>query len=246
MSSEDITGSACNSGGSGALFESLAAHWRCGELGGREAGDSSGNGHAGVLSGGCAWVAGPAGKAALAFDGVDGHVLVGSRPGLDLPEEMSAFAWLLFRNASPGGFGQCVYGQTEPTGHGGQYELCVGRGKDVREVTVLWNDVEVCVSRAALIEGQWYHIGFTRSGMRGNWSCRVYVDGRSSGEAGGISADPGAALPFAIGRAGLYDGLYFAGAICDLRLYRRALLDVQVAALFQEDRQARLKLIACP
>ena len=214
------------------LTKGLVAHWDFDENDGTKVGDKTQEGNAGTIQGGAKWIDGPL-KHALSFDGVDDHVTVGNPRALDLPEHMSAFAWIRFENVTAGGNGQCVYGQTNPGGNGGQYELCVGRGKNVNEVTVLWKDVDVCASKSQLKTGQWYHVGFTRTGMRGNWTCTVYIDGVASNVANNIATDVGQPLPFAIGRPGAYNGLYFAGAIDDMRIYNRALSTAEVAALFK-------------
>jgi len=212
------------------LSKGLVAHWRFDEKGGPKVNDASDSGNAGTLEGGTKRIDGQQGRA-LSFDGVDDHVPVGSPPALDLPQDMSVFAWIRFDNVTTGGYGQCIYGQTKPSGNGGQYELCVGRGKHVNEVTVLWQDVDVCVSESKLKTGQWYHIGFTRTGEPGDWTCTLYVDGKLSSVAQQIKTDVGPAYPFEIGRPGAFDKLYFAGGIDDMRIYNRALAAEEVVAL---------------
>ncbi len=212
------------------LAHGLVAHWTFDEPQGSELKDAANAANGGTLEEGATRIDGPL-RRAVSFDGKQSRVWVGSPRTLDLPAEMSAFAWIRCENVDAGEYGQCIYGQTGSGGNGGQYELCVGRGKNLREVTVLWHDVEVCVSKANLKAGQWYHIGFTRTGGPGNWKCNIYVDGLVSGTAENIAADVGPALPFAMGRPGGYDGLYFQGAMDDFRLYDRALMPAEVGTL---------------
>lgn len=212
------------------LTRGLVAHWKFDEDQGPKVSDAAEGGNAGTVEGGTSRIGGPLNRA-LMFDGKNGRVLIGSPRALDLPTEMSAFAWLRFENVSAGGNGQCVYGQTAPGGNGGQYELCVGRGKNSQEVTVLWRDVDVCVSNSKLKTGQWYHIGFTRTGERGNWTCKLFVDGVLSSEARNIETEVGPPLPFAMGRPGAYDGLYFQGAMDDMRIYNRAITAEEIGVL---------------
>jgi hypothetical protein len=214
------------------VVRGLAARWTFDEPGAQADSDPAAIVRGGAMAGGAVLVEGPLGRA-VAFDGRDGRFEVGSPPGLDLPAAMSLFAWIRCENVAAGGYGQCIYGQTAAGGNGGQYELCVGRGKQAGEVTVLWQDAEVCISAAKLQPGVWRHIGFTRRGEPGNWTCTLYVDGQPSGSAAGIAVDPGPALPFAIGRAGAYDGLYFHGAIDDVRIYDRALSPEEIAGLYR-------------
>lgn len=214
------------------LRHGLVAHWTFDEADGTEIKDVVNAANGGTLEGEATRVDGPL-HGAVGFDGKQSRVWVDSPPTLDLPAEMSAFAWIRCANVAAGEYGQCIYGQTGPGGNGGQYELCVGRGKNLHEVTVLWHDVDVCVSNAKLKAGQWYHIGFTRTGKPGNWNCTIYVDGTAIGAAKNIATDVGPALPFAIGRPGAYDGLYFHGAMDDLRIYDRALSPNEVKVLFQ-------------
>lgn len=214
------------------LGHGLVAHWPFDETAGTEIKDVVNAAHRGTLEAGASRVDGPL-HGAVGFDGKKSRVWVDSPRALDLPAEMSAFAWIRCENVAGGEYGQCIYGQTGSGGNGGQFELCVGRGKNLHEVTVLWHDVDVCVSNAKLIAGRWYHIGFTRTGQPGNWNCTIYVDGTASGAAKNIATDVGPALPFAMGRPGAYDGLYFHGAMDDLRIYDRALLPNEVKVLFQ-------------
>lgn len=214
------------------LTRGLVAHWEFDEKGGTVVRDKLQSEHVGKVFGVATRIDGVMNRA-LSFDGASGHVAVGSPPALDLSAEMSCFAWLKFQKVSTGGFGQCIYGQTHSSGRGGQYELCVGRGQNTEEVTVLWKDVDVCVSKSKLTPGKWYHIGFTRTGSPGDWTCTLYVDGAVSSVAEKITTEVDEARPFAIGRAGDYNGLYFQGDIDDLRLYNRALSPAEVAALYK-------------
>ena len=214
------------------LRHGLVAHWTFDESEGSEIKDRIHAAQTGSLEGGTTRTDGPVGRA-VSFDGQQSRVWVGSPQTLDLPADMSAFAWIRCANVAAGEYGQCIYGQTGPGGNGGQYELCVGRGKNLHEVTVLWHDVDVCVSNAKLKSGEWYHIGFTRTGHPGNWNCTIYVDGMASGVANNIVTDVGPALPFAMGRPGAYDGLYFQGELDDFRIYDRALTPAEVKALIQ-------------
>ena len=212
------------------LAKGLVAHWTFDEKEGPKVNDASENGNAGSLEGGTARIDGKLGRA-LSFDGKTGHAMVGSPPVLDLPADMSLFCWLRFENVTSSEYGQCVWGQTKPSGNGGQYELCVARGKAMNEVTVLWKDVDICISKSKLKTGQWYHIGFTRTGKPGDWTCTIYVDGAVSSVAKNIDTDVGPAYPFAMGRPGAFDKLYYEGAMDDLRIYNRALSAEEAAAL---------------
>jgi len=214
------------------LERGLVARWTFDEADGHQLTDTTGGGSHGTLQGGATRVAGPQQKA-VAFDGQQGRIWIDTPRALDLPSELSVFAWVRCENVTAGVHGQCIYGQTAPGGNGGQYELCVGRGENLQEVTVLWRNVEVCVSDSKLETGRWYHLGFTRSGRPGNWNCTIYVDGKVSGMADDITTDAGPALPFAIGRPGAYDGLYFQGSVDDFRIYNRPLIPSEVKALSQ-------------
>ncbi len=215
-----------------ALTKGLVGHWKFDEHEGPTVLDSSDHATAGTLEGGATRIGGPLGRA-LSFDGRTGHALVGSPAVLDLPAEMSLLCWLRFDDLAASQYGQCVYGQTKANGVGGQYELCVARGKAMNEVTVLWKDVDICISNAKLKTGQWYHIGFTRTGKPGDWTCTIYVDGAVNSVVKNITTDVGPASPFAMGRPGAFNGLYFNGAIDDLRIYNRAVTAKEVGALFE-------------
>lgn len=215
-----------------ALTKGLVGHWKFDEQEGPKVLDATNHANSGGLEGAVTRVDGPLGRG-LSFDGQTGYAMVGSPPVLDLPGEMSLFCWLRFEDLAASKYGQCVYGQTQASGAGGQFELCVARGKALNEVTVLWKDVDICVSNAELKTGHWYHIGFTRTGRPGDWTCTIYVDGAVSSVVTNVTTDVGPALPFALGRPGAFDGLYFHGAMDDLRIYNRAVTAGEVGALFE-------------
>lgn len=71
----------------------LAAHYTLDEGSGTTAGDSSGGGHAGTLTGGPAWTAGMVGPHALAFGGSGAYIDI-PEPVVDTSRSFSVSAWV--------------------------------------------------------------------------------------------------------------------------------------------------------
>lgn len=204
---------------------SLVAYWRMNEGSGPSTFDSSGfNNTGGITS--AIWTTGISGSG-LQFDGV---VSVGSPPALDFPGPMSFFAWARFGTVQGGQYGRYPIGQCVSTTLG-QFGMTVGR-LDTNKLTVGWGAVEIINSTPTLVTGQWYFIGFTRSGSSGNWTARIYINGAPNQTVSGIGTNPGLQMPLSLGRCGTFNTLYFNGILDEVRLYNRALNDAEVMNLY--------------
>jgi hypothetical protein len=209
----------------------LVAHWRFEEDSGLIAQDASGNGHDGEVSSGTGRVPGRIGGA-LSFDGEKDGVTVRAVEGMSPQAETGEMTLALWVRVArmPEETGQ----KRRPIASKGdlrawEYALCLNsNGKFEFIVWTLEGTNHGAASGGLATPNQWHHLaGVFEKGK----SIRLYVDGR---EAARSTAFTGTAessgSSFYIGRRG--DGHFFAGAVDDVRLYRRALGDGEIKGLF--------------
>jgi len=92
-----------------------------------------------------------------------------------------------------------------------------------------YHECDAQINPANLLDGQWHHCAATFDGK----AMRVYLDGKLIGSAqrpGTIATE--ADVPAFIGSSG-GSGEFFQGSLDDLRIYREALSDGQIAELFR-------------
>jgi len=161
---------------------------------------------------------------AYSFDGVDDYVRLFSPPALNITGEMSMFAWVK-RNVSQ----SSPYGSQRSSGNSpGQYALLsVTSGN---KFTGGWGSYAL-TSNAALSNGMWYFIGFTRTGSAGNWTATTYYNGEVD-KVGTTATDPGTQRGFSIGSNGDRLDSFLNGSVDDLRIYNRALSTSTIQRLY--------------
>ncbi len=183
----------------------------------------------GTLSGGVTRVTDRTGVAggALLFDGVSGLVTVPDANSLDLTTAMTLEAWVnpsaanelwqtivMKENAATNGPGYSLYGNSGPDGGPGTY---------VRPNTV--SSDQAATSTTRLSAGAWRHVAATYGGG----ALRIYVDGALVASRTLSGALPNSASALFIGGNQSW-GEFFAGAIDDVKIYRRALTAGEIAA----------------
>ena len=194
--------------------------------------DLSGNGNRGQLvnmSTSSARVIGKIGQA-LNFDGVDDYVYLASPAALNLSGVMSAFMWVEFDDVIDGANGDHFLAQCNSLGTGGQFTLDVGRTDN--KITIGWADISHDVSSASLKVGNWYYIGFVRSGASGAWTSTIYINGVAETPVTGIATNPGSQSATSIGKCGDF-GLYADGVLDDIRIYSRVLTPQEIQRLYR-------------
>lgn len=175
--------------------------------------------------------------------GAPTHPLVGGV--LDLPGEVSVFAWMQSTRATRTLLGDMIVGQCRPDGVGGQFGLNLDQPTE-REITSTWGDVADCgpagvfcadTSSSNLSDSQWYYVGFTKSGSPGNWTSRIYVNGSLDETRTNIPFDPDehgitpSYFQTSIGACGAYPGDYhFQGIIDEVRISNVARSNDWIAA----------------
>ena len=161
----------------------------------------------------------------LDFDGVNDYMDVGSGNSLDISGDMSLFTWAKFDNIVD--TQQIIIQSTAGVGDIGQYGLEVGRTNN--EIAASWEDTIIDYSSSNLQTGQWYYIGWTRSGTTGNWTSKIYVDGILDETLGSIATNPGSQSLLNIGWLNYDTPYYYNGIIDEVRISNVARTADQIA-----------------
>ena len=188
---------------------------------GTSVGDSSGNGHTGVVSGATWTTAGRFGNA-LVFDGVNDWITVPDHNALDLTTGMTLAAWV-FPTAHGNGVWRNVIIKERPGGE--VYNLYSNADTNVPTVYVdptptTWLDAR---GTAQLPLNAWSHLTGTYDGA----TLRLYVNGVQVGSramSGPLVTSTGVVR---IGGNGVW-GEFFQGRIDEVRIYNRALIQGEI------------------
>lgn len=215
----------------------LVGHWRMNVNSGMLLPDLSGYNNHGTLTNMAfppTAISGWSGNG-LIFDGVNDYAYLGSPLGLNLSGEMSVFAWI---NPTVINTRRIIFGQASSTA-GGQYQLEIGFVSG--EISVIWANGGVIKSTtgANLQINRWYHVGFVRSGIAGNWTCTIYINGKLFATWGGLTINPGNSIGgTSIGRAGDFNNYHFSGIIDDVRIFNRVLNVDEIAhSCYQQEEE---------
>ena len=182
--------------------------------------DITGNGHDGTIEGAEWTVRGKYGSA-LKFDGENDCVAVPESSELDFSEEFTIESWvkpegelhhdpILFKEGE--GFPSYALGVGIP--HSGKAEGVIGQEGEGHESVYSGESLEAKV---------WSHLALTYDGAK----LRLYVNGELVAIEAVENADSGSPGPLTIGCDALY-GNYFQGRIDELRIYNRALSEIEI------------------
>lgn len=215
------------------LDQGLISRWKLDEAAGTAAMDSGVAGNHGTLAGGASWLQPgvPAARypnaAAIRFDGVDDHVVLGTRmlPANNQPQSV-AF-WVRYASNPPTGSGasQLFVSLTDNVLVGGS-RLKLGFSGGALTAWA-FGGRDLVAAPLPLPPPGWHHFAYTFDGT----THRLYIDGalRNSSTA---APDTGAVAHARLGN--LFNGSeWFAGDLDDVRIYGRALGAPEVAALAQ-------------
>jgi hypothetical protein len=208
---------------------SANAGWQFNAGSGTSAVDSSGNGHAGTLSGKPTWVQGISGDA-LAFNGSSQYVTVSNIGMLD-SYPMSLSVW--FKTTSTSGT-HGIINKYAASSHNG-YQLFMSSGKLCAwyfrdSADYVWDGSNCTLPTAGYNDGQWHMATFTVDATGG----KLYVDGTIKASRA-WNGTPGhatstAAMTFAMNPG--VSGSYFQGTLDEIRDYTSSLSAAQVASLY--------------
>ena len=212
-----VTVTVANTGPSG-----LVGGWSFDEGSGPTAGDRSGRGNNGTLTGGPSWTASGRHGGALVFDGVNDLVTIPDAASLDLTNQLTMAAWVrptalgswrqVLLKERPGGLAYALYA-TNNASQRPNATLTIGADREVN-------------APAALATNTWTHLAMTYDGA----AMRLYVNGSQVATRNQTGSTVVSAGPLQIGGNTIWNSEWFTGAIDDVRLYNRALTATEVVA----------------
>jgi hypothetical protein len=204
----------------GAADPDLAAYWKFDDGAGSVAVDATGNGNDGEFVGDPKWVPGKLGGA-LEFDG-DDYLNCGNGPSLQITEQITiafwfkveAFqnTWEAFMAKGDDSYRTSRGGGTGDATHMGISGTSVGGGNGWFNGTVIVTD------------NQWHHMTATYDGTAG----RIYIDGVLDVTSEGTGQINESTYDLWIGANSQQSGRFFHGLLDDMRIYSRALSEVEI------------------
>ena len=204
-------------------YAGLRSWWQFDDTSGTNLVDSTGRNVFGTMVDTPVRIVGLTGGA-LSFDGVNDGVLVGSKGALDGAADFTLSAWVKTTSTSDG----TIIAQRGPSWDNVFLVRAQGDGRVRFEIYGGGSQFNIYTT-AKVNDGQWHQVIVQREGAAG----RIYIDGALAGSATGTIRSLSATQSLAIGYDAL-DGVFFKGAIDDVRVYTRALNASDVTALYQE------------
>ena len=214
----------------------LVGYWSFEEGAGNQAGDMSGRGNNGTVSGSPTWVDGKRGKA-LSLNGNNQYVNVGSSSPLQITGDLSISAWINMNSVNPGGEDDEIFSRSNDPLVLAAWQLKGTQDCTNEKLGFLIsgngsNYGQRCGS-TILATSTWYHVAGVYNSAA--LTIDVYVNGFLDNGTllGTVPASIyNTSLPATIGiRANLVDD--FDGRIDEVRVYNRALSATEVASLYQ-------------
>ena len=204
----------------------LTAHWQLDENVGTAAADSV-DGMVGTLANGAQWGTGRSGSAAF-FDGINDYLAL---PTFDVPATgLTLAAWVRSSAMTADTDQQFVSKASDASENGHYWALGVVSGERPRLAFHLRADgatTTLIASSGSVPVDTWYHVTATYDGT----AMRLYLNGVLVGSAPKRGAlDTSNSAPVAIGRHPTGTS-HMRGAIDDVRIYRRALVDSEILAI---------------
>ena len=197
--------------------------------GGSTVADSSGYGNTGVLEGALIDENGMIANGA-AFDGTDDYIRVSSSDSL-MPSELTISAWVRF-DSLPQEVAELVFKRNLDVNNNEAYALQIQSSGSLR--FVLGNGYQTRLDSAPMGVGEWHHVAATFAQPNMN----IYIDGAPAGSAvhdyplaHNATAD---LLVGACDHAELPMSSFAHGLLDDIRVYKQALNDQEVAALVEQ------------
>lgn len=203
--------------------QTIVGMWLLDEGAGKDAGDSSENGHDGKVVG-SEWVDGKFGKA-LEFNGKDDYVEVPDAENLDAIPQITVVTWARFDQFPPQHY--------SPVGKEPVYRFIIGQDGTGHFVVATGNNAWYSGGTVAngdgLKLGQWHHLAGTYDGTL----VKFYIDGKFAGKGPQeISGDiVNNAAPFNMAKtiAGNVD--YFEGIVDEVAVFSVALTDDDINSI---------------
>jgi hypothetical protein len=162
----------------------------------------------------------------LSFDGADDYVSIGQ---VHYPESLTISAWIKSTTVAAGV--KSIISDSDSMS-GRTYQLEINR--TAARVTFVHGITVVVTSNTDLIANTWYHVVLVRSGVTGNWSATIYLNGIADGTATSAGNPNTSVNDASIGRdpGGGGAGRNFPGLIADVHIYNRAMSASEVLELY--------------
>ncbi len=217
----------------------LVGYWPLDDATGYKAGDASGNGNAGTITGGT-WTTGKKGGA-LNFNGSSDYIAASTTPALDMiSTDITTAAWIYI--AGGAGTYRIIIskndGLNSPT-----YEFGLSNGNKL-----IWyqefGGSALRTSNTSPSLNTWHHVAFVFNNAAKTGT--FYLDGVADGAVSGLLNTETTSAPLYIGvdaPTGVNEQAFFNGKIDDLRLYSRELSATEITALYQSGQVTR-KLVS--
>jgi len=207
----------------GTISSGLVAYWKFDEGTGTTAADSSGNGNTGTLANGPVWTSGIAGNA-LYFDGIDDSVTILDSNTLNPSSSFTVSAWVNpattftdFRSILVKNYRYYLYSSV--AGYCGD-GIPLGGFSEVTNNTVC--------QPAPLAANTWTHLSLTYDSS----TLMLYRNGVAVATAAASETPSPTTGNLQIG-ASQY-GEYFQGLIDEVRIYNRALTNIEIQTIYQQ------------
>ena len=216
----------------------LVGWWKFDEGSGTTAGDASGNGNVGTLTGGPTWIAGKVGSGAVVLDGADDSVYLGQPANLDVSSTnaVTVSVWV-----NPGNLPKRVIfsrGGTYTGSISEVYYLSINNSYPDK-IDAHISDGTTLLKYSSPVNGvtfnEWQHFVMVWNGN--TQSLCVYKNGQLLGTCAttsglNIQASTGNYAKTAIGMDATNSRYYFDGSIDDVRVYNRALSEQEITSLY--------------
>src|SRR3989344_2491526 len=207
----------------------LVGYWSMNEGTGTVAGDGSGNGNRGTLTGGPTWVDGKRGKA-LSFDGGDDKVNAGTGSSLNVTGAFTASAWIYPRSYGGASKGRIIQkGDLTSTG----FIWFVDNSNTTNGMSFCTNGCSGGQLGNIITLNQWQHVTVVWNGAS---IATFYVNGVSKGNASSVtsgSISSHLSSPLSIGANAADTTRQFNGLIDEVRIYNRELTASEIQALYK-------------
>jgi hypothetical protein len=197
----------------------LVAGYTFDENSGAVAGDVSGNGNQGAISG-PTWTTGKYGSA-LRFNGTNALVTIADSASLDVTNKFTIEAWV---NPSASSAWRTVVMKEAPSGLAYALYSHNSGNRPAAYVRIGTSDTSLNGS-AALALNTWSHLAMTYDGA----SIRLYINGVLRGTRSAAGSAAVSTGPLTIGGNAVW-GEYFAGSIDEARLYNRVLTAAEITS----------------
>jgi len=196
----------------------IVSLWQLNETEGTIAHDSAGSSN-GTIYGGATWTTGKIGGA-LSFDGTNDYIDCGSGPSNY--DNITVSAWI-----TTSADGVLISNRYNSASYGTWYTLS---STNIEIGDNSQGGYKYLTFHTTTLNGIWHHIVYTKNGTDHS----IYVDG-SLDQSFTSNADIGQAGSLFIGRRWnrSSSNLWFNGTIDDVRIYNRALSDIEIRSLYQ-------------